>query len=86
MIFMAAEIFILMHNFNLLLDAKRKLGEILSAFEFSDSNLMDLVLNHLEGVRNPLPHSMHKFYVLIETTGSDESYDKKNLKSGRMKL
>ncbi|ONK75735.1 uncharacterized protein A4U43_C03F19990 [Asparagus officinalis] len=34
------------------------------------------VLGHVEGVRNPLPPSLHNFYVLIETTGSDESYDK----------
>ncbi|XP_065852476.1 D-2-hydroxyglutarate dehydrogenase, mitochondrial [Euphorbia lathyris] len=65
----------------LLLEAKRKLGEILSAFEFLDSEAMDLVLNHLEGVRNPLPPSMHNFYVLIETTGSDESYDKEKLEA-----
>lgn len=63
----------------LLLEAKRKLGEILSAFEFLDSNSMDLVLNHLEGVRNPLPPSVHNFYVLIETTGSDESFDREKL-------
>ena len=37
---------------------------------------MSQVLNHLEGARNPLPPSMHNFYVLIETTGSDESSDK----------
>ncbi|KAH7836090.1 hypothetical protein Vadar_032608 [Vaccinium darrowii] len=66
---------------NLLLEAKRKLGEILSAFEFLDSDSMDLVLNHLEGVRNPLPPSMHNFYVLIETTGSDQSYDKEKLEA-----
>ncbi|KAF5960970.1 hypothetical protein HYC85_002179 [Camellia sinensis] len=66
---------------NLLLEAKRKLGEILSAFEFLDSNSMDLVLDHLEGVRNPLPPSMHNFYVLIETTGSDESHDKEKLEA-----
>lgn len=66
---------------NLLLEAKRKLGEILSAFEFLDKQAMDLVLNHLEGVRNPLPPSMHNFYVLIETTGSDESYDKEKLEA-----
>ncbi|XP_028051322.1 D-2-hydroxyglutarate dehydrogenase, mitochondrial isoform X2 [Camellia sinensis] len=66
---------------NLLLDAKRKLGEFLSAFEFLDSNSMDLVLDHLEGVRNPLPSSMHNFYVLIETTGSDESYDREKLEA-----
>ncbi|WCJ43516.1 D-2-hydroxyglutarate dehydrogenase mitochondrial [Euphorbia peplus] len=65
----------------LLFEAKRKLGEILSAFEFLDSEAMELVLNHLEGVRNPLPPSVHNFYVLIETTGSDESYDKEKLES-----
>ncbi|KAJ9172725.1 hypothetical protein P3X46_015935 [Hevea brasiliensis] len=65
----------------LLLEAKRKLGEILSAFEFWDSEAMDLVLNHLEGVRNPLPPSVHNFYVLIETTSSDESYDKEKLEA-----
>ncbi|XP_052196670.1 D-2-hydroxyglutarate dehydrogenase, mitochondrial isoform X2 [Diospyros lotus] len=66
---------------NLLLEAKRKLGEILSAFEFLDSSAMDLVLNHLEGTRNPLPPSIHNFYVLIETTGSDESYDREKLEA-----
>ncbi|GMH24569.1 hypothetical protein Nepgr_026412 [Nepenthes gracilis] len=65
----------------LLLEAKRKLGEVLSAFELLDSQSMDLVLNHLEGVRNPLPPSVHNFYVLIETTGSDESHDKEKLEA-----
>ncbi|KDP37438.1 hypothetical protein JCGZ_08279 [Jatropha curcas] len=65
----------------LLLEAKSKLGEILSAFEFLDSEAMELVVNHLEGVRNPLSPSMHNFYVLIETTGSDESYDKEKLEA-----
>ncbi|XP_038896946.1 D-2-hydroxyglutarate dehydrogenase, mitochondrial isoform X2 [Benincasa hispida] len=65
----------------LLVDAKRKLGEILSAFEFLDNMSMDLVLNHLEGIRNPLPPTMHNFYVLIETTGTDESYDKEKLEA-----
>uniref|UniRef100_A0A2N9GQR8 D-2-hydroxyglutarate dehydrogenase n=1 Tax=Fagus sylvatica TaxID=28930 RepID=A0A2N9GQR8_FAGSY len=63
------------------LPAKRRLGEILSAFEFLDNESLNLVLNHLEGVRNPLPPSMHNFYVLIETTGSDESYDKEKLEA-----
>ncbi|GMP27315.1 hypothetical protein CsSME_00003359 [Camellia sinensis var. sinensis] len=38
------------------------------------------VLLH-QGVRNPLPSSMHNFYVLIETTGSDESYDREKLEA-----
>ncbi|XP_022751413.1 D-2-hydroxyglutarate dehydrogenase, mitochondrial-like isoform X2 [Durio zibethinus] len=65
----------------LLMEAKRKLGEILSAFEFLDNQAMNLVLHHLDGVRNPLPASMHSFYVLIETTGSDESYDREKLEA-----
>ncbi|KAM7251072.1 hypothetical protein ACFE04_022955 [Oxalis oulophora] len=65
----------------LLQEAKRRLGEILSAFEFLDEGSMNLVVNHLDGVRNPFPSTMHKFYVLIETTGSDESYDKEKLEA-----
>ncbi|OAY66316.1 putative D-2-hydroxyglutarate dehydrogenase, mitochondrial [Ananas comosus] len=65
----------------LLFEAKRELGEVLSAFEFMDSHAIDLVLGHLEGLRNPLPTSSYKFYVLIETTGSDESYDKAKLEA-----
>ncbi|KAL3527155.1 hypothetical protein ACH5RR_011811 [Cinchona calisaya] len=66
---------------NLLLEAKKKLGEILSAFEFLDSDAMGLVLKHLDGVRNPLPPSVHNFYILIETTGSNESFDRENLEA-----
>ncbi|XP_021743346.1 probable D-2-hydroxyglutarate dehydrogenase, mitochondrial [Chenopodium quinoa] len=39
------------------------------------------VLNNIEGVRNPLPPAVHNFYVLIETTGSDESYDRERLET-----
>ncbi|XP_020519912.1 D-2-hydroxyglutarate dehydrogenase, mitochondrial isoform X2 [Amborella trichopoda] len=63
----------------LLLEAKTKLGEVLSAFEFLDCESMELVLSYLDGVRNPLPPS--NFYVLIETTGSNESHDKEKLES-----
>ncbi|KAM3370192.1 hypothetical protein ACQJBY_017840 [Aegilops geniculata] len=65
----------------LLLAARRSLGEILSAFEFMDRQCIDLAMTHLEGVHNPLPVSPYKFYVLIETTGSDESYDKAKLEA-----
>ncbi|KAG2632173.1 hypothetical protein PVAP13_2NG066800 [Panicum virgatum] len=65
----------------LLLAARRNLGEILSAFEFMDHHCIDLAMRHLEGVQNPLPASQYKFYVLIETTGSDESYDKTKLEA-----
>ncbi|CAD6220828.1 unnamed protein product [Miscanthus lutarioriparius] len=65
----------------LLLAARRSLGEILSAFEFMDHHCIDLAMRHVEGVHNPLPASPYKFYVLIETTGSDESYDKTKLEA-----
>lgn len=65
----------------LLLEAKRGLGEVISAFEFMDSHAMDMVLAHSEGVRNPFPPKLYNFYVLIETTGSDESYDRAKLEA-----
>ncbi|CAN6165383.1 unnamed protein product [Urochloa humidicola] len=65
----------------LLLAARRNLGEILSAFEFMDHHCIDLAMRYLEGVQNPLPAPQTKFYVLIETTGSDESYDKTKLEA-----
>lgn len=33
-------------------------------------------LTHLSGTRDPLPQSWKNFYLLIETTGSNESHDK----------
>nr|VDD41032.1 unnamed protein product [Brassica oleracea] len=68
----------------LLVEAKRNLGEILSAFEFLDNNSMDLVLNHLDGVRNPVSTS-ENFYILIETTGSGETYDREKLEGFLLK-
>ncbi|XP_020872805.1 D-2-hydroxyglutarate dehydrogenase, mitochondrial isoform X2 [Arabidopsis lyrata subsp. lyrata] len=68
----------------LLVEAKRNLGEILSAFEFLDNNSMDLVLNHLDGVRNPVSCS-ENFYILIETTGSDETNDREKLEAFLLK-
>lgn len=63
----------------LLSEAKKQLGEIISAFEFLDHASLDMALNHLEGARNPLPSSKEKFYVLIETTGSNQLHDKAKL-------
>ncbi|KAJ0963156.1 hypothetical protein J5N97_028278 [Dioscorea zingiberensis] len=65
----------------LLLKAKRGLGEVLSAFEFLDKHSMELVLSKVEGARNPLPSSLHNFYILIETTGTDETYDRAKLET-----
>eukprot|EP00258_Populus_trichocarpa_P045669 XP_024461688.1 D-2-hydroxyglutarate dehydrogenase, mitochondrial isoform X2 [Populus trichocarpa] len=58
-----------------------KLSSVNIAFLACEDYLSCQVLNHLEGVRNPLPSAVHNFYVLIETTGSDESYDKEKLEA-----
>ncbi|XP_024525636.1 D-2-hydroxyglutarate dehydrogenase, mitochondrial [Selaginella moellendorffii] len=62
----------------MLLEARKHLGEVLSAFEFIDSFALDMVLKH-SGHRHPLPDAKEKFYLLIETTGSNQSHDKEKL-------
>ncbi|XP_024541955.1 D-2-hydroxyglutarate dehydrogenase, mitochondrial [Selaginella moellendorffii] len=62
----------------MLLEARKHLGEVLSAFEFIDSFALDMVLKH-SGDRHPLPDAKEKFYLLIETTGSNQSHDKEKL-------
>ncbi|XP_013865231.1 D-2-hydroxyglutarate dehydrogenase, mitochondrial [Austrofundulus limnaeus] len=52
------------------------LGEILSAFEFLDSECMRLLKTHLK-LTNPI--SDCPFYILIETSGSDPSHDEQKL-------
>lgn len=59
--------------------ARQKLGEILSAFEFFDQQALDLTLKHLEGVRNPLPDTQTPFYLVVETSGSNEEHDNEKL-------
>ena len=59
--------------------ARQKLGEILSAFEFFDQQALDLTLKHLEGVRNPLPDTETPFYLVVETSGSNEEHDNEKL-------
>ncbi|PKA65552.1 putative D-2-hydroxyglutarate dehydrogenase, mitochondrial [Apostasia shenzhenica] len=65
----------------LLAEAKQSLGEAISAFEFMDYHSVEMVLAYTEGVRNPLPASPYNFYVLIETTTSDELYDRTKLEA-----
>lgn len=55
--------------------ARQKLGEILSAFEFLDQQSLELTLTHLEGIRNPLPDTQTPFYLVVETSGSNEAHD-----------
>lgn len=59
--------------------ARQRLGEILSAFEFFDQQALDLTLKHLEGIRNPLPDTQTPFYLVVETSGSNEEHDNEKL-------
>ncbi|XP_041827126.1 D-2-hydroxyglutarate dehydrogenase, mitochondrial isoform X3 [Melanotaenia boesemani] len=52
------------------------LGEILSAFEFLDSECMRLLNTHL---KLPNPISDCPFYIVIETSGSDPDHDAQKL-------
>ncbi|XP_058470778.1 D-2-hydroxyglutarate dehydrogenase, mitochondrial [Solea solea] len=54
------------------------LGEILSAFEFLDSECMRLLNTHLK-MSNPI--SDCPFYVVIETSGSDSTHDGEKLQN-----
>lgn len=54
---------------------KRHCGEILSAFEFFDSQSLGMVKKHATGsVKDPF-QDRHPFYVLIETSGSRKEHD-----------
>ncbi|XP_030615014.1 D-2-hydroxyglutarate dehydrogenase, mitochondrial isoform X1 [Archocentrus centrarchus] len=55
---------------------KGMLGEILSAFEFLDSECMRLLNTHLR-LSNPI--SDCQFYIVIETSGSDPTHDAQKL-------
>ncbi|XP_022049471.2 D-2-hydroxyglutarate dehydrogenase, mitochondrial isoform X1 [Acanthochromis polyacanthus] len=52
------------------------LGEILSAFEFLDSECMRLLNTHL---KLPNPITDCPFYIVIETSGSDQDHDSQKL-------
>jgi FAD/FMN-containing dehydrogenase len=54
-------------------EAKRRLSEILSAFELMDCESQDLV-KEVTGKRPPL-EGKHQFYCLIETSGSSKEHD-----------
>ena len=55
--------------------ARRRLGEILSAFEFLDRGSLELTQTELEGVRDPLPGAVQPFYLVVETSGSNAEHD-----------
>lgn len=56
--------------------ARSNLSEILSAFEFMDNHAMAAVLENL-GYTNPIGE--HPFYVLVETSGSNDIHDAEKL-------
>eukprot|EP00884_Botryococcus_braunii_P004609 jgi/Botrbrau1/14149/Bobra.182_3s0090.2 len=64
-----------------LVKARRQLGEVLSAFEFLDADSQALTLEHLEGVRAPLPASSSPFYLVVETSGSNGQHDYAKIES-----
>lgn len=59
--------------------AKAELGEILSAFELMDNNCQVLAKHHLQ-TSHPLEDE-HPFYVLIETSGSNNTHDMEKLEA-----
>jgi len=58
--------------------AKDKLAEIVSAIEFYDYQCSELVVRNLPGMSKAF-ESNFPFYVLVETTGSEEGHDKEKL-------
>ncbi|KAJ1952429.1 D-lactate ferricytochrome c oxidoreductase, partial [Dipsacomyces acuminosporus] len=57
--------------------ARKRCGEILSAYEFWDASCMGAVLKHHD-LKSPLS-SDFPFYVLIETSGSNKDHDDEKL-------
>jgi D-lactate dehydrogenase (cytochrome) len=60
-------------------NAKKELGEILSAFELMDLKSQKLTAEHLKQA-HPLEED-HQFYVLIETSGSNNAHDLEKLET-----
>ncbi|EHK41151.1 hypothetical protein TRIATDRAFT_249561 [Trichoderma atroviride IMI 206040] len=58
-------------------EAKKQLGEILSAFELMDSRSQQIV-HEIKGEERPLEGD-HPFYCLIETSGSNGDHDNEKL-------
>lgn len=59
--------------------AKAMLGEILSAFELIDQESLKAVQLHFK-IKVPIePITKHPFYILIETSGSNEQHDEEKL-------
>ncbi|RIA88114.1 hypothetical protein C1645_695403 [Glomus cerebriforme] len=66
---------------NAFVTSKNKLSEILSAFEFWDSNSLKLLKAHnIQGTKFPLEDN-YPFYVLVEISGSNKDHDDEKLQN-----
>ncbi|CAI5758531.1 unnamed protein product [Candida verbasci] len=61
-------------------EARKELGEILSAFEFMDQTSQVLTAKHL-GISHPIESGDYPFYILIETSGSNKEHDDEKLEN-----
>ncbi|KAL4128273.1 hypothetical protein PRIC2_007265 [Phytophthora ramorum] len=61
-------------------EAKKNLGEVLSAVEFMDRQSLDMVLTQQDWTKDPL-ETPSPFYVLIETSGSNTDHDMEKLEA-----
>ncbi|CEG49635.1 d-2-hydroxyglutarate mitochondrial precursor [Plasmopara halstedii] len=61
-------------------EAKKNLGEVLSAVEFMDRQSLDIVFSQQDWTKDPL-ETISPFYVLIETSGSNSHHDMEKLEA-----
>ncbi|TYZ64352.1 hypothetical protein PybrP1_000264 [[Pythium] brassicae (nom. inval.)] len=61
-------------------EAKKHLGEVLSAVEFMDRQSLDMVLAQQEWHKDPL-ESRCPYYILVETSGSNGAHDMEKLEA-----
>ncbi|KAG6975772.1 hypothetical protein JG688_00002023 [Phytophthora aleatoria] len=61
-------------------EAKKHLGEVLSAVEFMDRQSLDMVLSQQDWTKDPL-ETPSTYYVLIETSGSNSDHDVEKLEA-----
>lgn len=61
-------------------EAKKHLGEVLSAVEFMDRQSLDMVLSQQDWHKDPL-ESPCPYYILIETSGSNSTHDMEKLEA-----
>uniref|UniRef100_K3WIE6 FAD-binding PCMH-type domain-containing protein n=1 Tax=Globisporangium ultimum (strain ATCC 200006 / CBS 805.95 / DAOM BR144) TaxID=431595 RepID=K3WIE6_GLOUD len=59
-------------------EAKKHLGEVLSAVEFMDRQSLDMVLSQQDWHKDPLETNC-PYYILIETSGSNSTHDMEKL-------